>query len=465
MVDRSGSVLKENLSITDRIQLDYNQNSFSFEVASLDYDFARQSDYYYKLEGFDDTWQYAGTQRMIQYTKLSPRTYQLKVSTSQTPDLGGPVATIEIVIRPAWWQTTAFKIASIIIIVFVALSAHRFRIRFLLRQKENLELQVNQRTERLNATNDLLKTKLDEINSINKTLHLQQDEIIEKNNEIQTQNEELLSQNEHIAEQHERLVAAQRTLQDINSSLEQVVNERTQTLQETIDHLNKIVFELDRFVYSASHDLSAPLKSILGLVQIINFEQDRSKIAEYVSLIRDSVLKLEAVIKSMVDYARNSHVQVKTEKFNLRELSDEVYNELAYLPEAAKIVFSNIIPNDLEVQSDRNRVKVILNNLVTNGLKYRDKNKAVGTIKIESHKDGSNTTIKITDNGIGIREEFLDKIFNMYFRATEVSKGSGLGLFIVKETINKIGGKVAVQSTIGLGSTFEITIPEMPLIG
>jgi len=460
-VDRPGSVLKENISIANEINLGYNQNSFSFEVASLDYDFSHQSDYYYKLEGFDDTWQYAGVQRLIQYTKLNPGTYQLKVTTSQTPDLSRSIASIDIIIHPAWWQTTAFKIAIVLVTLFIAFTVHRLRIRYLLKQKENLEQQVNQRTRRLNATNDLLKTKLGEINTINTTLNQQQDEIIEKNNEIQTQNEELMSQNEHIAEQHEKLVAAQHNLQVINSKLEKTVDERTQTLQETIDHLNKIVFELDRFVYSASHDLSAPLKSILGLVQIINFEKDQTKVTEYVSLIKDTVLKLEAVIKSMVDYARNSHVQVKTEKFNLRELVDEVYTELAYLPEAIKLTFDNLIPEELQVQSDRTRVKVIFNNLITNGIKYADKNKTVGFIKIESHRKGSNTFVKVSDNGIGVRAEYLDKIFNMYFRATEISKGSGLGLFIVKETINKIGGKVSVESTIGLGSTFEITIPEM----
>ncbi|HEV8514326.1 MAG TPA: two-component regulator propeller domain-containing protein, partial [Cyclobacteriaceae bacterium] len=110
LVNQSGSILKENISIAHEIQLDYNQNSFSFEVALLDYDFSRQSDYYYKLEEFDEGWQYAGVQRMIQYTKLTPGEYRLKVSSSNT-GTNGSTATINIIIRPAWWQTTAFKIA------------------------------------------------------------------------------------------------------------------------------------------------------------------------------------------------------------------------------------------------------------------------------------------------------------------------------------------------------------------
>jgi ligand-binding sensor domain-containing protein/signal transduction histidine kinase len=462
VVGAKGSILEENVSIANEIHLDHKKNSFSVEVALLDYDFSHQSKYYYKLEGFDHTWQYAGSLRQIHYTNLKPEKYQLKISSSKTPDVdGSSMATLGIIIHPAWWQTTTFKSIVAILIVLLSLGTHRIRVQYLVSQKKNLEKKVQQRTERLNRANDLLQTKLLEINSINTILSQQQIEIVEKNNEILTQNEELTAQNEQIADQHESLIEAQHNLRDVNSILEKTVDERTQTLQKTIDHLNKTVFELDRFVYSASHDLSAPLKSILGLVQIIHLEKDNAKLEEYVALIKSTVLKLEAVIKSMVDYARNSHVQVKTDKFNLHELIGEVSSELIYLPEASKLVLENQIPENLLIQNDQARVKVIFHNLLGNGIKYMDRNKSSNLIKIEAYKKDSNTIVRVSDNGIGIKAEFLDKIFNMYFRATEMSKGSGLGLFIVKETINKIGGDITVQSTIGVGSTFEVTLPEM----
>jgi signal transduction histidine kinase/ligand-binding sensor domain-containing protein len=463
LVGREGSVLAGNIVVTRRVDLNHEQNSFSVEVSALDFDFSDQPEYYYKLEGFNDTWQYAGSQRMIQYTNLEPKTYTLHVSTTANPGPGDSVAILEVVIRPAWWQTTLFKVSSILLLGAAAFSVHRFRISYLLAQKRHLEQQVNERTQTLNQTNDLLTSKLQEINSINAVLQNQKLEIVEKNNEILTQNEELTAQNEQIANQHEKLVQVQAKLTEINQTLEKTVDERTHALQSTIDDLNKIVFELDRFVYSASHDLSAPLKSILGLVQIINLEPDQSRIIEYAGRIRESVQKLETVIKSMVDYARNSHVQVTIEEFNLARLVDDVVSDLAFLPEAQRIVFDNLVDNALVVQNDPSRVKVILHNLIGNGIKYIDKHKERSFVRVEASREGSNTTVKISDNGIGIRHEFLDKVFNMYFRGTEVSKGSGLGLFIVKETVHKIGGSIAVNSTFGAGTSFTVVIPQLPI--
>ncbi len=450
-----GSVLTENIIVTGEVQLNHSQNSFSVEVASLNFDFTLRPEYYYKLEGFNETWQYAGQQRQIQYTNLKPGTYQLKVSTSETPDVpGASIATLTLVIHPAWWQTGMFHTGVGLLGVLIMVGIHRVRIRYLVRIKENLEEQVNQRTLKLNQANDTLQLKLEEINAMHGM-------IVEKNNEIQAQNEELISQNEHIGMQHERLVEAQYELREINLRLEQTVDERTQTLQQTINHLNKIVFELDRFVYSASHDLSAPLKSILGLVQIINMEQDPQKVQGYVMLIKESVLKLEAVIKSMVHYARNAHTPLSTQQFQLSTLLDDVFHQLAFVPGATRIVFENRIPENLLVLNDPARVKIIFNNLIENAIKYLDKQKPENVLKLEAHKKGSKTIVTVTDNGIGIRDEFLDKVFNMYYRATEASKGSGLGLFIVKETAGKIGGSVTVYSTFGEGTTFEVVIPEI----
>jgi signal transduction histidine kinase len=220
------------------------------------------------------------------------------------------------------------------------------------------------------------------------------------------------------------------------------------------------VFELDRFVYSASHDLSAPLKSILGLVSVIKLEKEPMKVYGYIDYIKETVLKLESVIKSMVDYARNSHVAVQSEKFNLHVLVKEVIDEFAFLPEATKLNYINLIREDLQILSDRARIKVVLHNLIGNSIKYVDKSKEERWIRITCERSGRYWAIQITDNGIGIRGEYLDKVFNMYFRATELSKGSGLGLFIVKEALNKIGGTIKVQSVFGIETTFEFRIPE-----
>lgn len=459
---RAGSaVLPHNITTLQEIQLDYNQNSFGIEFASLEHDFAQFREYAYMLKGYDEKWQRTdNARRLIAYTNLSPGDYTFKVMIAKNTDeqVSGSNE-IHIVIVPAWWQTTWFKVLAGILALGIIVASFRLRMQYLLRQRRELARKVEERTTELNKLNSVLQSQLAEINTMNNVLNNQQQEIIEKNNEIQAQNEELVSQNEQILAQHNSLSLAQEQLKEVNTNLESIVGERTEELQRTIKDLNKTVFELDRFVYSASHDLSAPLKSIRGLVELIMMEKDPSIIFNYSGHIKNTALKLETVIRSMVDYARNAHILVKVEKFRLKDLIDEVIAELSFWPEAARINYLNLVPDDLTLMTDKARIKIVLLNLVTNGIKYSDRNKESCWMKFECKPADTDFHLTVTDNGIGIQKQYLDKIFKMYFRATESSKGSGLGLFIVSEVMDKIGGNISVQSEYGVETKFQVVIP------
>lgn len=443
-------LLKENIITARDVTLYHDQNSFSVEFASLNFEFSDVAQYDYMLDGFDNDWQPAGNRRLISYTNLEPGSYVLKLkSRNKLTGESSAIHQLNIKIIPAWWQTLWFKILLAATVAIAAITVHRLRIRFLLRQKNLLEEKVDLRTKKLNETNRQLQVRIEEIQSMNVTLQRQQREIVEKNNEIQAQNEELHSQNEQIFQQQDSLLSAREKLKETNANLEKTVAERTEELKRTINDLNKTVYELDRFVYSASHDLSAPLKSIRGLVELIKLEDDHSKILEYTDYIKTTVMKLEEVIKSMIDYARNTHTLVKVDNVNLKALIEEVTLELAFWKEGATINFIININESEEVLTDKARLKVVLHNLINNSIKYRDPNKNVNSIKFECLIEANFWELTITDNGIGIRPQYLDKVFNMYFRATETSNGSGLGLFIVKETLRKINGTIIVESEFG----------------
>jgi signal transduction histidine kinase len=290
-------------------------------------------------------------------------------------------------------------------------------------------------------------------------LHLQKFEIAEKNQEIQAQNEELIAQNDQIMLQRERLEEAWQKLQSMNNELEIKVQQRTYALQETIAQLDKTVAELDRFVYSASHDLSAPLKSILGLVQIARIEKDPGALPKYYTYIEQSIRKLDRVIKSLVEFARNTHHEIVRTPFSLSALINEITDELAYWPETRQVEIHNEVADTYEINSDKERIKVVLQNLISNSIKYSDTSKHNRFIRISSNHDPEHYSIYVSDNGIGIDPEKQGKIFNMYYRASERSQGSGLGLFIVKEILDKLGGTVEVSSKPGVGSDFSITLP------
>ncbi len=460
-VNEPGSPLTENIVLTKNIELKNYQNSFSVGFALLEYSFSNRNRYAYMLEGLTDSWQQIGAERKATFTNLSPGTYKLKVKASNSDGIwttGHKELTIKIL--PAWWQTTAFRISFLALSGITIFSAVRLRLSYLERQKRKLKKKVRQRTQQLKLKNHELTQKMGEIKNQNKKLHAQQIQIVEKNNEIQAQNEELTAQNDQIILQREDLRLAKQKLNEINEQLEALVDQRTKKLEETIKQLDKTVTELDRFVYSASHDLSAPLKSVLGLVQIARLEKEPARLGEYYSHIEFSVQKLDRVIKSMVEFSRNYHLDVQTTHFNFHDLVDEVLRELAYWPDARRIEFRNTVDRDSVIKSDPQRIKVVLHNLISNSVKYADFSKPDSYIHIDFHQNGRGKTIMIADNGMGIERERQSRIFEMYYRATDRSHGSGLGLFIVKEIILKLGGTIEVKSIYGSGSTFVIQITE-----
>jgi signal transduction histidine kinase len=164
----------------------------------------------------------------------------------------------------------------------------------------------------------------------------------------------------------------------------------------------------------------------------------------------------------MVEFSRNYHLDVQTAHFSFKELVEEVLRDLAFWPEARRISFKNTVTDPSVIKSDSQRMKVVLHNLISNSVKYADFTKPDSYIHIDFRRNGQGHTIIISDNGMGIEKERQSRIFEMYYRATERSHGSGLGLFIVKEIILKLGGTIEVKSSFGTGSTFIINIPDDP---
>jgi two-component system, sensor histidine kinase len=219
--------------------------------------------------------------------------------------------------------------------------------------------------------------------------------------------------------------------------------------------------ELDRFVYSASHDLSAPLKSILGLVSIGKMDTNPETANRYLNEIEKSVLKLDSFIAEILDYSRNKRIGITTEQLELKSLCQEIIDNLKYMDNFSKI---QIDLNELDqtIQQDKIRMKIILSNLISNAIRFQKRiPDHQSIIKISSKKKLNNTFIHVEDNGEGIRPELSPKIFEMFYRASDKSPGSGLGLYIAKETAEKIGVKISLQSEYGKGTTFTLEVPEL----
>ncbi|MCU0356031.1 MAG: ATP-binding protein [Cyclobacteriaceae bacterium] len=238
-----------------------------------------------------------------------------------------------------------------------------------------------------------------------------------------------------------------------------IIEKRLSKKNEELETANN---ELDRFVYSASHDLSAPLKSILGLVTISKMDTSPDASKLYLNEIERSVVKLDTFIAEILDYSRNKRSEVVPEQIKLHELCQEILDNLRYMEGYDRIQFDMNGLQDQHIRQDKTRLKIILNNLLSNAIKFqRYSNGHEPRVTISSRRKNSRHEISIADNGEGIRPEYRDKVFNMFYRASENAKGSGLGLYIARESVMKIGGKINLETEFGKGSVFTIELPEL----
>ena len=231
-------------------------------------------------------------------------------------------------------------------------------------------------------------------------------------------------------------------------------------LKKQNGELSKINAELDRFVYSASHDLRAPLMSVKGLLNMISLDPNKENTEQYLQLMDKSINKLDNFISDIIHYSRNSRMEIMPKRIDFHELVEESTDSLKFMEGANTVSISSKISVAAPFYSDYSRLLMIFNNIISNAVRYRDARKA-SFLNIEIDSGHAGALIKFSDNGVGIPEEYLDNIFKMFFRANADSKGSGLGLYIVKGAVEKLDGRIHVSSIVGGGTTFSIDIPNV----
>jgi signal transduction histidine kinase len=248
-----------------------------------------------------------------------------------------------------------------------------------------------------------------------------------------------------------------RVICDLQNSEKELTNQKKQ-IESTNSQLSKANHEMDRFVYSVSHDISAPLKSIRGLIAISKMESNNSQEFPYLSRIEQSVNKLEDFTEEILEHSRASRKEIAIEEINLHSQLNDIFDNLKYLVGYDTIRFNIQLDYPL-VKSDPFLLKVMLSNLISNAIKFQRQEVGVTPeIRIRSYATDK-LFIEVADNGEGIREDFKNRIFEMFYRATTTSNGSGLGLFIAKESAVKLNGEISFKTTYGEGSTFTIELP------
>ncbi|MEK6477082.1 PAS domain-containing sensor histidine kinase [Catalinimonas sp. 4WD22] len=225
--------------------------------------------------------------------------------------------------------------------------------------------------------------------------------------------------------------------------------------------LKKVNSELDQFVYSVSHDLRAPLASVLGLINIAREEYERDNLMHYLDLQEKSILKLDSFIREIMDLSKNARLALQKELIDFQRLVDEVFEEQQYDQESSSIKKISKIDHAPDFYSDKRRIRVILRNLISNALRYANLQQPQPFVQVRVEINQEGAQIEITDNGVGIDAVHQSRIYEMFYRANQNKSGSGLGLYIVKETVEKLQGEIHLHSEPGEMTKFTVYLPSL----
>lgn len=215
--------------------------------------------------------------------------------------------------------------------------------------------------------------------------------------------------------------------------------------------------ELDTFFYKASHDLKGPLASVMGIVNLGRMENKDQVIDQYFNMIELSVKRLDRTLMDLIELARTRKGSSKLSLININAFVAEILHSLEHLPSFPRIRFDVRIDPEIEMLADKVLLQSVFQNLIHNAINYC--NQQAPIIRIAVNESDNHLELEVTDNGNGIPDKIRPRVFDMFYRGHPDSSGSGLGLFIVKNALDKMKGSIRFDSQSGRGTSFYVTLP------
>jgi len=219
--------------------------------------------------------------------------------------------------------------------------------------------------------------------------------------------------------------------------------------------------ELNTFIYKSSHDLRAPLASILGLINVSEMEVKDAEAAKYFALIKDRILTQDKILSELLRVSRIYGVVLKPEFLHPGATIKEILESKEGTGKAADIKFKFKDDHKKRIKTDILLFMSIVQNIVTNAIEYKNSAIKKPQIKVNITSMDNGVNITVEDNGIGIEEAVQPHVYNMFYRGHKDAQGSGLGLYITKKAVEKLGGNIKLNSTEGKGSAFTVFLPRL----
>lgn len=229
--------------------------------------------------------------------------------------------------------------------------------------------------------------------------------------------------------------------------------------EENFMKLQEANQELKTFIYRASHDLRGPVSSLRGLINITKGKLQNESTSPLIEMMDKSANKLDNILVELINTVRTKDQKLEYTEINLVDLINDIIEQHKFLPGFEKIEFNINVDNRLSLYSDKTLVGSILHNIIENAIYYRNNSAPKCFINIDASETGDGIKFVVKDNGIGIQKDLLKNVFEMFYRANLLSEGSGLGLYLVKIAVEKLGGKISIESEERVGTSVTIFIP------
>jgi len=243
-----------------------------------------------------------------------------------------------------------------------------------------------------------------------------------------------------------------------NSLMELEIKKEQKYYRIRQEELAKVNHQLERFLYATSHDMRAPLTTLLGLIGLTKKENDTDNIRSLANMMEIPIQKLDCVLKQVSIFSKNINEQIWIEPIFITDLISQVWQDLKDHKNFSKINFEIEPQTEITLYSDPVRVSNVLKQVLKNALDYLDNSKTQSFLKVQIHLNKDYMIIECKDNGLGVDKNYIDRIFSMFFRASEKSIGPGLGLYLAKEILTKLNSFIYLDSELGFGTIVRIEI-------
>lgn len=415
-VNSPDSILKKSILETKEITLPYNKSDFTFEFNAINFNRSKKNEYAYKLENFDDNWNFVGTKRYATYTNLDPGEYIFEVKSTNNDGIWNDVPTaIKITITPPFWERWWFRVFFILFVVGVIIYIYKLRTRQLLLQKKELTQKVKERTR--------------ELESANKDLEERHEEILQKSEELKA------------------------TLSLLNTTQNRLIQ-------------SEKMASLGVLSAGVAHEINNPLNYIMGAHTALEdyFKDHGSADKSKTDIVQNSILvgieRISAILKGLNQFCRNN--EQLDEECDIHLIIDNclvmLQNKIKHKAEIKKDYFNDHIL----IRGNVGKLHQVFINVLANSLQaISDK----GIIKIRTCVSEKNLVITIEDNGSGIEKKNLSNITDPFFTTKAPGEGTGLGLSITYSIIKDHNGNLEFQSEVDRGTIVIISLPVIPSEG